>query len=83
MYDNDIGDAIQQIGWSPESFYSKFGFKRDKYDINLNFGIGTTFIEPGCCLMKSTVRELKNRHYGQPSPLIRTLDIDPTVIHKL
>ena len=83
MYDNNIGDAIQLVRWSPESFYSNFGFKRGKHDINLNFGIGAMFIEPGCFLMKSTVIELKNRHYGQPSLLIRTLDIDPTVIHKL
>jgi hypothetical protein len=67
---------------SPESFYYKYGFRCDIESSN-NFGIDREFIEQGCFLMKTTILSLKIK----PKPIladnVRTLDIDPNVVHKM
>eukprot|EP00978_Attheya_sp_CCMP212_P002547 scaffold5157_cov34-Attheya_sp.AAC.3 len=67
---------------SPEGFYYKYGFRSDTVS-HQNFFIDDEFIKQGCFLMKTTVRALKIK----PKPIlpdnVRTLDIDPNVVHKM
>jgi hypothetical protein len=76
------GRSNNRPGGSPESFYYKYGFRTDT-ESNNNFFIDDEFIEQGCFLMKTTVRALKIKPKTILADNVRTLDIDPNVVHKM
>eukprot|EP00978_Attheya_sp_CCMP212_P034140 scaffold141751_cov33-Attheya_sp.AAC.1 len=48
-----------------------------------NFGFDGEFIEQGCFLMKTSIRALKIKPKHILPDNVRTLDIDPNVVHKM
>jgi hypothetical protein len=66
---------------SSMSFFSKYGFKLSPRGDN--FCIDDNFIETNCIIMWTTIASLKNRTYKKLGENVRTLDIDPKVVHEM
>eukprot|EP00978_Attheya_sp_CCMP212_P020901 scaffold60465_cov57-Attheya_sp.AAC.2 len=67
----------------PKAFYKKYGFVEDPSSTSQNFDIDKKFIETGCFLMVTKIQHLKIQTYSVLKLNVRTLDIDPTVIHQM